>query len=328
MLLAAALVPSDASALATEAPPGQPSEQPYEVFLEPPFSNVGSFETRVRYETASGQSGERALPESPGEAILIQETLGSSGSPSTPAGVLRIVLTSGAVAAVSVDGGTPIPTIPAVGPPYELRSALYEIPGVKLGELIARKPSVRVVLTPLNASDQPIDEAIPPQKPLPNPALETRSWIAPAPAAQGVCRIAADRFPGLTAESGSVVSVLRPLVGALGEPYLTCASTRYVYRFSSTDESSLESFMVLDAEHPRAEPEPMPAMEPVVGQPDAFQSRVTSRELVARRVHGAWLLVEGGRDLQQRLTLLANLRGSVQLKRRPTHRHASRKRRS
>jgi hypothetical protein len=257
----------------------------------------------------------------------MQETLGSSSGPS-PAGLLGFVLTSGSVAAVSVDGGAPIPTIPAVWLPYELRSALYEIPGLKPSELRASSEHrVRVVLTALNANDQPIHEVISARKPLPNPALETRSWEAPAPPARGVCQIAADRFPGLTAESGGVVSVLRPLMGALAQPYLTCVNTKYTYRFSSTDKSSLDSFMVLDAEHPRAEPEAMPAMVPVAGHPGVFQSRVTSRELVGRRVPGAWLLVEEGRDLQQRLTLLANLRGSVQLKKSPTHRHASHKRR-
>jgi hypothetical protein len=324
VLVAVALVSSEAAAALTlpEAPAGQASPERYEVFLAPPSSLLGSFETKVGYETASGQTGESDLNDESGDAVLLQETLSSP-----PTGVLRLVLTTNAVAAVSIDGGAPIPTIPAVGPPYEWRSAVYAIPGVTAGEIRAgSKHGARVVLTALNASGQPIDESPSPQKQLPNPALETRSWETPAPAARGVCKITADRFPGLTAQSGGVVSVLRPLVGAIGQPYLTCASTEYVYRNSSTDEWSLVSFMVLDAQHPGVEPAAMPAMEPVAGYRGVLRSRITNRELVGRRIPGAWLLVEGGRDLGQRLTLLANLSASVHLQDKSAHRRAVRKR--
>jgi hypothetical protein len=68
---------------------------------------------------------------------------------------------------------------------------------------------------------------------------------------------------------------------------------------------------VLDARHPGTTPAGMPATTPVSGHPGVFE--LARRNLVARRVFDAWLLVEGGRDLQQRLSLLADLQGSVHL---------------
>ncbi len=327
MLVAVALTPEEVAASPVpEAPAGQASQEHYEVFLAPPASAIGSFERRVGYETASGQSGEQTLPENLDESILLREQLAGSNGSSVPPVVRGLLLTSSTVAAVSVDGGAPIPTVPAVGPAYGLRSVIYEIPGVKPSELnIRSEHRVRIVITPLDASGQVISTLSSPHQPLPNPALETRSWEAPAPAALGVCRISADYFPGLTAVSGNVTSVLRPVVGAIGPPYLTCANTHYIYRYSPTDESSLYSFMVLDAEHPGSAPAAMPAMEPVAGHPGVFQSRLTGRGLVARRVPGAWLLVEEGRDLQQRLSLLANLRATVHLQTATRRRRKARK---
>ena len=131
-------------------------------------------------------------------------------------------------------------------------------------------------------------------------------------------------FRGLTAASGSVVSDLRPVVGLIGRPFITCVATRYTYRYSPTDESSLQAFMVLDAGDPGIAPAPLPGMTPVAGHPGVEQSRLEGLALVARRVPGAWLLVESGRELGQRLALLADLRGSVHL--RPSGRHRRSKR--
>ena len=231
-----------------------------------------------------------------------------------------LVITSASVAAVSVNGGPAIPTVPAVAAPFGFRSILYEVQGVALSELtVVRKvetpPPLRTVLTALSSSGTPITSTPPLNLVTPFvPVLETREWVAPAPPAQGVCQMTARPSRGLTAASGSVVSDLRPVVGLIGRPFITCVATRYTYRYSSTDESSLQAYMVLDAVHPGVAPEPLPGMTPVAGHPGVEQSRLEGLALVARRVPGAWLLVESGRELGQRLALLADLRGSVHLR--------------
>ena len=82
--------------------------------------------------------------------------------------------------------------------------------------------------------------------------------------------------------------------------------------------------MVVDAVHPGVAPEPLPGMAPVAGHPGVEQSRLEGLALVARRVPGAWLLVESGRELGQRLALLADLRGSVHLGHSGSHRRSKR----
>jgi hypothetical protein len=122
------------------------------------------------------------------------------------------------------------------------------------------------------------------------------------------------RYMTITSGAVAAVSVLRPTVGIIGRPFLTCAATRYTYRYSPGDESTLEAFMVLDARHPGSVPAPLPGMAPVTGHPGVLQSRLASTAVIARRVPGAWLLVASGRELSQRLTLLAHLTGSVHLR--------------
>ena len=214
-----------------------------------------------------------------------------------PTAVCGLVITSASVAAVSVNGGPAIPTVPAVAAPYGFRSILYEVQGVALSELtVARKVKtparLRTVLSALSSSGTPITSTPPLNLVTPFvPVLETREWVAPAPPAQGVCQMTARPFRGLTASSGSVVSDLRPVVGLIGRPFITCVATRYTYRYSSTDESSLQAYMVLDAGDPGIAPAPLPGMTPVAGHPGVEQSRLEGLALVARRVPGAWLLL-------------------------------------
>jgi hypothetical protein len=311
-----------------EAPPGQATGEEYEVFIAPPSSTLGLFDDLdMEYVTNAGASGNLGyLPQSLEGPILRTRLLAPTAcNASTPTAVCGLTITSTPVVAVSVDGGAPIPTVAAVGAPYGFRSVLFEVPGVSLSEVAqpytARggpvEPRLRIGLRPLNSSGATLRSTPALNGPAPQPVLETRQWTAPAPAARGVCQLTAGRFPGLTATSGNVVSVLRPVVGEIGQPFITCANAAYTYRPSSTDESSLEAFMVLDAKHPGRVPAPLPGMTPVPGHPGVEQSRVESSqarsEVVARRVRGAWLLVESGRDLTQRLSLLADLKGAVHL---------------
>jgi len=229
------------------------------------------------------------------------------------------LLTAASVASVSIDGGPQIPTSPVAGLPFEMRSVLYDIPGVSPSELRRGAFSVRV--RAFDANGQPVvyAPASAQPKPEPKPVLETRAWQLPAPAALGVCDMWPDRskgVSGMTERAGTVVSNLRPATGLVGQPLISCANTE----FTHLQEWSLESFMLLDLEHPGASPAAIPGMTPLAGRPGVYQSLLRGEALVARRVPGAWLLVKGGPDLHERLRLLTHLRGAVHLKSRPVHR--------
>jgi hypothetical protein len=271
-ILLAALAPAPASAAASVvplAPEGHARDQPYEVVLAPARGTAGSFDSSIVFEVPGAFSGQEPLTENPGALFYFTER--ADGLTSTPSQsvvvVVGLIVTSSAVTSISIDGGAPIPTIPVSGPPYEVRSVLYEVPGVTLRAVRERR--VRMQVTPFGADSQPLVGLPSTQSPPPNPALETRTWESPAPAARGVCQLKADRFQGLAALSGSTISVLRPLTGALGEPYLTCATTIYSYH----GQEPLYASVVLDATHPGQTPAAIPALSPVEGRPGTFQSR-------------------------------------------------------
>ena len=230
---------------APSAPPGYPSSEPYGVTLVPQAA-TGSFGWEVGYEAFGARPyGESYLPQDLAEPILAGGGLGGmSGVPSVRFD-RRILLTSGSVASVSVDGGPSIPTVPVTGLPFEMRSVLYDIPGVSPGELSRGNYSVRV--RAFDASGQPVVYSPPPTqpKPEPQPVLETRTWQLPAAAALGVCDMWPDRLKGvsgLTERSGSVIAALRPVSGIEGQPLISCANTE----FAHLQGWSLESFMLLD----------------------------------------------------------------------------------
>jgi hypothetical protein len=275
----------------------------------------------VAYETLGGrQYGESYLPESLVEPILLEGRLGGSDGASAPRVFRGFLLTSSSVAAVSIDGGPPIPTVPAVESPLELRSVLYEIPGVGPSQF---DRTFRVKVTPLDVNGHQVVSLPPPQRtPSPAPVLETRTWTFPAPAARGLCQMTPNRLNGLTEQSGSVVSILRPATGLLGRPFMSCANTEW-----RRGELSLESFMLLDAEHPGTTPATISGLAPVDGRSAVFQSRLAGESVAARRVPGAWLVVKGGPNLRERLVLLTHLRASVHVQAKAVLRHASRKRR-
>ena len=68
--------------------------------------------------------------------------------------------------------------------------------------------------------------------------------------------------------------------------------------------------VLLNAQHPGAPVGPMPGTQAVIGHPGVVTTRypTVSRAITARRTGQAWLVVQGGRDLTQRLQVLDALR--------------------
>jgi hypothetical protein len=293
--------PSSARATTSE---WHASQQHYEVFLAPPVQGgsvgwcvVNTVATRMSGNlVATGGGFGCPIVLTPGRPILDESWSGSSPPP-----VLRgLVLTRSEVAAVSVNGGTPIPTRTEPGLPYGLRAVLLEMNGTTL---MGRPPE----LTPLSMSGQALTQ--PPMRPMPTAyGLETSGWKRPGHPKLGACKISATHVPGLTARWGRVVRHVRAISDLIGRPFLSCADTEYFFQ-----NWPLDAGIVLDATHPGVPPAPLPLMKPAAGHPGYYQAPGGNGNVLARRIHGAWLLVEGGSGLQQRFVVLSHLRATIHL---------------
>ena len=248
----------------------------------------------MTYATPHRSGGKCPVLPSTGRPI-VAETWSSSSAPPITEGV---ALTTSQVTAVSVPG-TPSVLTRAAGLPYGLRAAYVEIPG----QQPVREHPPR--LTPLAVNGQPIAQP----GPLPTPSaygLQSKPWRRPAHAPRGVCAMSATPLPGLVAEAGRVVQRLGSFTGVIGRPFLSCVDIEY-----QLNGSPLDAGVVLDATHPGVAPAALPNMRAVPGRQGIFQAPGWNGRLVGRRTAHAWLLVEGGSSLQQRLTVLEHLRASV-----------------
>lgn len=210
-----------------------------------------------------------------------------------------VVLTTSAVNAVSVPGGpSSVLTHTEAGLPYGLRAAFAEIPG---GSAAERRP----LLTALSAGGQPIAGLAPTTTPA-GYYLQSRAWQRPGNAPHGACAISATPLSGLVAESGRVVTHLVAFSGLIGRPFVSCVDTEF-----SLNSSPLDAGVVLDATHPGTAPAALPEMKPLPGHSGVFQAPGWDGRLLGRRTQNAWLVVEGGSSVQQRLTVLEHLHASV-----------------
>jgi hypothetical protein len=221
-------------------------------------------------------------------------------------------LTTSKVRAVSVDDGSSIPTSTNVTLPDGLRSVAVEIRGQK-GQAppdIRDGPCPR--LTPLNANLRPIQQPSKRGTPLDIKLPGTLRWERPTPPPHGVCQLRATHLPPETsAHWGSVATAIRPSSGLIGRALLSCIDIDYFY----LEEHSLDSAVLLDAEHPGATPPSIPGMKPLAGHPGIFLAPGAEGERVARRIPGAWLVVEENDEIGLRvpLALLGALRARVDL---------------
>jgi hypothetical protein len=226
------------------------------------------------------------------------------------------VITSGEVTAISVNGGPPIPTVALDGLPVPAAIAAYEVPGVTV---VRRRVQPATKITPLDADGAPLPRsAAAPEAPI---AQGTWEWTGPAQDVQGICTIAASPFPGLLATSGNLVTRLRQLHYE-GEADTVCAET--VYR-SNGGEPPLRAFMVIDAAHLGTRPGPLPGLVPAADS-SALVSRSATGGVAAAPMPAGWILVTGGRDQTQRLSLLSHLSGTLESAKPRHHRRRHRTR--
>jgi hypothetical protein len=120
----------------------------------------------------------------------------------------------------------------------------------------------------------------------------------------GACELTQHGLPGLTPEFGHVISHITPVSTSEGEVFLSCIETEYYLH-----SWPLEVALLLDAAQPGQTLGPIPGGLPVPGHPDTVNLVAGQFQgpLTARRIGAAWLVVQGGANVTQRLQALKAL---------------------
>jgi hypothetical protein len=222
---------------------------------------------------------------------------------SSPTTVEVYALTLKSVPEVSLGARRSIPTRVEPGLPRGLRAAFAELRYSSQPDL-TQCPR----FTARDASGAPIVSARAPRGPLGVLARGVVQWRRRAPdqghLPNGVCEVGPVDVAELSATSGAVMKQVRPVQGLFGHAFASCASTEYV----SGNGLSLTAAVLLDASKPGSAPGLLPGMRPIPGNPGIYRSPGPGAELVARRVRGAWLVVqEAGTGLAEAVRLLQQL---------------------
>lgn len=137
--------------------------------------------------------------------------------------------------------------------------------------------------------------------------LPASAWKAPERPPAGACSITAVKRAGLKPRFGHVATSLLPTPGISGGGLASCIDTEYTFA-----HAALDAAVLLDAARPgAATPVALPNAAPVRHHPGLFSAPGWNGQILARRVGQAWLAVEGGASLRQRIQLLSRLRAIV-----------------
>ena len=143
-------------------------------------------------------------------------------------------------------------------------------------------------------------------------------YHAPTRPRPGVCELAQHGLPALHAQFGHTIAWIAPVPDALGEVFLSCVDTEYWM-----DGWPLQAGVLLDGHRPGQVLGPIPGARPIPGHPDMvnlplgrvplnYDTPISADSpqlsLTAERVGNAWLVVQGGSGLAQRVQVLNALR--------------------
>jgi hypothetical protein len=301
VILVALLAPGcGAASKAVRAGGTSGSKDPYQVLLFPEV-NAGwagwCFFATVDVPGDGGCAGAQHY------APVIDETWSGGENPPETVGV---ALTTGAVARVEISEGISVPTQSEKALPPGLRAAVIKVSGRDLMGSHVHRPR----FIPLSGSGAVIPQASSETASELLRAIPTRTVSHPADPAPGICEILMRARPGLTADSGSVITEVHSYSGFVSDGFISCAST-------SVELAGwpLLASVLISASHPGGLPPPLPRMKPVRGHPGVFSTLAAGgsepeNELYARRAHGGWLVVDGAKA-SQRLELLGDLHASI-----------------
>jgi hypothetical protein len=285
------------------------------------FAGTAGWQPWIVYNSpgASGY-GERGTP------FPTAPIIGGGGPTRVARGeTVAYLLTGPQVWAVRI-GSRTIRTISSPALPTGDRAAVFFVPAKGLhpaGPPVPLDRSGQVIAT----RDQfPPPSQAPPYVTWMAPDAVTRWWPLPfgtvpyhAPGyhgrthpGPGVCELAQHGLPALHAQWGHTVPWISPVHDGLGQVFLSCIDAAYYLRGWPVDVAVL-----VDGHQPGQVLGPIPGARPVPGQPGMvslatghFPSSLFSRNfgVTAKRVGNAWLVVQGGSGLTQRVQVLNALR--------------------
>lgn len=231
--------------------------------------------------------------------------------------VADYVLTGPEVAAVRV-GKLTIGTFSDPRLPVDDRAAVFfrraaAPPAFAIPGTYRPRHAVRVV--PLDTAGHVIRTRLPQYQ----PSTPSRYWQAPSAVTpniheppfhgpthppSGACELVQRGLPGLVPEWGHVISRIRPVTNSEGEVFLSCIDTEYYLH-----GWPLDAGVLVDAAQPGQVLGPIPGARPVVGHPGVVDLAAGQfpGSLTANQVGQAWLVVQGGASLRQRLRVLQAL---------------------
>jgi hypothetical protein len=132
------------------------------------------------------------------------------------------------------------------------------------------------------------------------PKISQPPYHGPTRPGRGMCELEQHGLPGLTPEWGHTINRIPRDNNYVGELFVSCVSTEYYLH-----GWPLASGLLLDARHPGQVLGPLPGAQPVPGHPGVVNS--DHGHFSARRVRNAWLLVQGGAGVDQRVRVLQAL---------------------
>ena len=227
-----------------------------------------------------------------------------------------IAVTLPEVTAVLVEGNMRVATEALPGLPFGLRAARvttpYEESLSREGSLASNPPPIIKPMVALGGNGEPILRATS-RETQETPFQGTvHKWSYPSGPPQGSCELHAGGEAGLTAESGAILSDIRPYPGHIfADAFLPCSSTLY-----SLDGHQLRAYVLLDAANPGKLPAVIPGLAPVPGAPGIYSGNSGfyggPTALTARRSGDAWLAVDGAGS-PERMQLLEDLSATIEL---------------
>jgi hypothetical protein len=207
-----------------------------------------------------------------------------------------VVMADPQVSAIQVNGHERVPTLSLTGLPYGLRAARIVFP-LRITRTAHGRPTLvtprEPTLVALNAQGRALSSNV---GALPGGSVQL--------AAHGPCALNAGGLAGLTPEWSHIASAIVPFAGTIvGRAFFSCIDTEY-----DLHGWALDAAVLLDATHPGVPPAPIPGLVRVEAHPGYFNGPGDFKgELTAVRRGNAWLVVAGGRNLEQRLEVLGHL---------------------
>jgi hypothetical protein len=255
-----------------------------------PFLGLGTFSAYVPGHAPKGDVVDYALTGPPVAAVRFAgRTVSTITSPDLPAGDRAAVF-----------------FVPASSPPVTPSPAL-RLPGKPPIRLFALDGQGRVI--PSRLPQYPLIPSRFWQAPTAGPPGPSR-YTGPDHQLAGACELSQHGLRGLTPEFGHVMGRLTlaqriALAGAQGEVFLSCIDTEYYLH-----GWPLEVSVLVDASSPGRTLGVIPGARPLSVRPGTVNLPVElpGASLSARQVGQAWLVVQGGANLTQRLRVLQALR--------------------